>query len=215
MCLYRFPRLNQLKAVAPFFPAGDQVLRLEPHIYEMALFELLKTDSEAFLNTVRAWRPELYSVSAVVKALVEQLLVHPDEEDLQRALATLFTYQEKFDRAVALYLKLGHDDVFDLIRKHSLYEAIADKVLDLMELDHVEAVRLLMDKMAQLPPDSVVERLQFNDIQRFRYLHALHLHSYEESKKYHGQLVELYADFAPDQLMSFLRSSDHYPIQVS
>ena len=83
-----------------------------------------------------------------------------------------------------------------------------------MELDHEEAVRLFMDKMAQLPPESVVERLQFNDIQRFRYLHALHLHSYEESKKYHGQLVELYADFAPDQLMSFLRSSDHYPIQV-
>ena len=88
------------------------------------------------------------------------------------------------------------------------------QVLDLMELDHEEAVKLFLDKMAQLPPDSIVERLQFNDIQRFRYLHALHLHSYEESKKYHGQLVELYADFAPDQLMSFLRSSDHYPIQV-
>ena len=53
--------MKQLKAVAPYFPAGDdQGLRLEPHIYEMALFELLKTDSEAFLNTVRAWRPELY-----------------------------------------------------------------------------------------------------------------------------------------------------------
>ena len=50
-----------MKAVAPYFPAGDDHgLRLEPHIYEMALFELLKTDSEAFLNTVRAWRPELY-----------------------------------------------------------------------------------------------------------------------------------------------------------
>ena len=83
-----------------------------------------------------------------------------------------------------------------------------------MELDHAEAVRLFMDKMAQLPPDSIVERLQFNDLHRFRYLHALTLHSYEDSKKYHGQLVELYADFAPEKLMSFLQSSDHYPIQV-
>ena len=88
--------MKQLKAVAPFFPAGDQGLKLEPHLYEMALFELLKTDPEAFLETVRAWKPELYSVSAVVKALVEQLLIHPDEEDLQRALATLFTYQVVF-----------------------------------------------------------------------------------------------------------------------
>ena len=39
------------------------------------------------------WATLYCSVSAVVKALVEQLLVHPDEEDLQRALATLFTYQ--------------------------------------------------------------------------------------------------------------------------
>ena len=128
---------------------------------------------------------------------------------------TSFTRQEKFDRAVALYLKLGHEDVFDLIRKHSLYEAIEEKVLDLMELDHVEAVKLFMDKMVQLPPDSIVERLQFNDLHRFRYLHALNLHSYEDSKKYHGQLVELYADFAPEKLMSFLQSSDHYPIQAS
>ena len=55
----------------------------------------------------------------------------------------------KFDRAVALYVKLEHNDVFELIRKHSLYESVADKVLELMELDHEEAVKLFLDKMAQ------------------------------------------------------------------
>ena len=124
-------------------------------------------------------------------------------------------YQEKFDRAVALYIKLEHNDVFELIRRHSLYDSVADKVLELMELDHEEAVKLFLDKMAHMPPESVVERLQFHDLQRFRYLRALQLHSYEESKKYHGQLVELYANYGHEgELMSFLRTSDHYPIQV-
>jgi vacuolar protein sorting-associated protein 41 len=39
------------------------------------------------------------------------------------------------------------------------------------------------------------------------------INNYEASKKYHGLLVGLYADFSPDKLMSFLKSSDHYPIQ--
>jgi hypothetical protein len=60
-----------------------------------------------------------------------------------------------------------------------------------------------------------VERLQDFDKHLHAYLDALLLHNYEASKKYHGYLVGLYADYSPDKLMSFLKSSDHYPIQVS
>lgn len=35
----------------------------------------------------------------------------------------------------------------------------------------------------------------------------------EVSRKYHGQLIELHADFGRDKLLPFLRRSDHYPIQ--
>lgn len=35
----------------------------------------------------------------------------------------------------------------------------------------------------------------------------------EISRKYHGQLIELHADFARDKLLPFLKRSDHYPIQ--
>ncbi len=35
---------------------------------------------------------------------------------------------------------------------------------------------------------------------------------YEESKKFHGLLVTLYADFSRDKLLPFLRSSDHYAL---
>ncbi len=45
--------------------------------------------------------------------------VEPDNPMLQRALATLFSYQKKYDKAMAMYLKLGHKDVFQLIRRYS------------------------------------------------------------------------------------------------
>lgn len=37
--------------------------------------------------------------------------------------------------------------------------------------------------------------------------------NYEESKPYHGRLVELYAAFDKDKLLPFLKTSDFYPIQ--
>ena len=48
--------------------------------------------------------------------LFNQLLVMPDNQTLQRILATLFSHQRKYDKAMAMYLKLGHKDVFQLIR---------------------------------------------------------------------------------------------------
>jgi hypothetical protein len=30
--------------------------------------------------------------------------------------------------------------------------------------------------------------------------------------EFHGQMVSLYADYGPDKLLQFLKSSDHYPI---
>ena len=41
----------------------------------------------------------------------------------------------------------------------------------------------------------------------------MHKERREESKKYHNIMIPLYADFAPDRLMEFLRTSDNYSIQ--
>lgn len=44
--VFKFARLHQLRAVTPYLPRGE--CRLDPHIYEMVLFEFLKTDSGVF-----------------------------------------------------------------------------------------------------------------------------------------------------------------------
>ena len=59
----------------------------------MTLFEFLRTDSRGFLDLIQRWPNSLYSPSAIVKPLVEQLLLRPEDAELQRALAELFTYQ--------------------------------------------------------------------------------------------------------------------------
>jgi len=212
--LFKFAQVKKLKAVAPYLPSGD--VKLDPAIYEMVMFEFLKTDPEGFLHLVRSWSSDLYNISAIVNVVIEHLLVDPDNSTLLRALATLYTYQRKYDKAMAMYLKLKHPDVFQLIRQHSLFSAIHDKIIALIELDTKQALKLFLDHTQNLPPDLVVDRLSHNKKQLFLYLDALYTKDGRECpKKYHGKLVQLYADFAPRKLLPFLKSSDQYPIQVA
>ena len=46
--VYKFAHLKQLKVVAPYLPRGD--FHLSPIIYEMVLFEFLKTNPEGLLK---------------------------------------------------------------------------------------------------------------------------------------------------------------------
>ena len=60
----------------------------------MALFEFLKTDSEGFLKTVRKWNPQLYNVGAVIKALMEELLLKHGELKFAELLQTTYIDKE-------------------------------------------------------------------------------------------------------------------------
>jgi hypothetical protein len=95
--IIRFIRLNQVASIAPFLPLGrnkDQV-RLDGHVYEAVLAAFVKLEQrhdDVLLDLVREWPPELYDVNMIVGMLVEQLLVMPDNQTVQRTLATLFRY---------------------------------------------------------------------------------------------------------------------------
>lgn len=73
----------QLRCLARHFPPGPAGRPgdwlLDPRFYEMALLEFIKTDPEGLLEMVRAWNPDLYNQEAVVKALMEELLISPDQ----------------------------------------------------------------------------------------------------------------------------------------
>ena len=209
--IIKFAKLKQLKVIAPHIPSGE--LSLDAAIYEMILFDFLKTDVEGFLKYIRLWPSDLYNLSAVVNVVIEELLEQPDNQTLLRALATLYTYQRKYDKAMAMYLKLGHKDVFSLIKQHRLFKAVHDKILALMSLDQQSALQLFLEFQAELPPDLIVARLERSQSQLYLYLEALH--SRDKNclpAKYHGTLVRLYATFCPSKLLRFLKTSDQYPM---
>lgn len=242
--VYKFARIGQLRAVSSYLPRGEESVggmrdcQLDPHIYEMVLYEFLKMEPEGFLKLVKEWSPQLYNVPAVVNAVLEHLLVIGgmggiggivQEKNgelsgdgntqsgvtliLLQALAILYSHEGKYDRALAMYLKMKHRDVFQLIRKYSLYQSIPDMVIGLMELDKNQAIILFLE-VDRVPTEMIVDRLKPNPKYLYQYLDALECRDTKGSaRKYHGQLMKLYADFDRPKLLPFLSRSDHYPIQ--
>lgn len=210
--VFKFARCHQLRAISQYLPHGEN--SLDPHIYEMVLYEYLKMEPEGFLRMVKEWSPTLYNIPAVVNAVLEHLLVNDTEKILlMEALAILYSHEKKYDKSLAMYLKLQHKDVFELIHKHNLYCSIHDMIEGLMDLDTDQAINLFLEK-DHVSPDIVVSRLENNRKYLYLYLDALDKRDMKEaSRKYHGLLVNLYAEFSPEKLLPFLRCSDQYPIQ--
>jgi len=210
--VFRFAKLKQLKTISEYLPCGD--FKLDPAIYEMVLFDFLKTDVDGFLLLIRRWSSDLYNSVAVVNAVLEQLRLEPHNSPLLRSLATLFSYQRKYDKAMEVYLRLGHEDVFTLIRQHRLFKPIHDKIPALMDLNSEETLKLLLDFQGEIPTKVVVAALSDRRKQLFLYLDALYTKDRKDCPGvFHGHLVKLYADYAPVKLLAFLQTSDQYPIQ--
>lgn len=208
--ILKFAEVNQLRAVSPYVPKTPE-LALSSHVYELIFYEYLKVDPQGFLKLVQDWNPALYKTGVIVKEVLEHLLTTEVEKNVYlEALALLYCYQKKYDKALNAYLKLQHKDVFTLITKHNLYNIIHDKILDLMTLDCDKAISVLLDK-TKVPIEVVEMQLKNHDLFLFKYLDACN--KMEQNGRYHGKLVRLYAKYARGKLLPFLKCSDNYPIQ--
>ncbi|XP_012273995.1 vacuolar protein sorting-associated protein 41 homolog [Orussus abietinus] len=209
--VYKFARVHQLRSISSYLPRGDVIL--DPNVYEMVLFEYLNMDPEGFLHLVKEWSPKLYNVAAIVNGVIDHIIQNPHQTALLEALAILYSHEGKYDKALAMYLKLRHKDVFQLIQKHQLCSSIHDMIEGLMNLDAERAIRFFLEK-DRIPSDVVVEKLKNNHWYLYMYLDARDKTDTKDSKgKYHGLLVRLYADYSRDKLLPLLRRSDNYPIQ--
>uniref|UniRef100_A0A672GL90 Vacuolar protein sorting-associated protein 41 homolog n=1 Tax=Salarias fasciatus TaxID=181472 RepID=A0A672GL90_SALFA len=209
--VYRFKTIGQLKAISQYLPRGD--LRLRPAIYEMILHEFLKTDYEGFAMLIRQWPGELYNNLAIVQAVSDHLKRDPTNSTLLTTLAELYTYDQRYDKALEIYLKLRHKDVYQLIHKHNLFSSIEDKIVLLMDFDKEKAVDMLLDNEDKISVNRVVEELADRPELLHVYLHKLFKRDHHKGQKYHERQIGLYAEYDRPNLLPFLRDSTHCPLE--
>ncbi|XP_032875860.1 vacuolar protein sorting-associated protein 41 homolog isoform X1 [Amblyraja radiata] len=209
--VYRFKKIGQLKAISRYLPRGD--LRLRPAIYEMILYEFLESDYEGFASLIREWPGDIYNNMAVVRSVLDHLDGAPNNRTLLTTLAELYTYDQRYDKALEIYLKLRHKDVFQLIHKHNLFSSIKDKIVLLMEFDREQAVNMLLDNEDKISIDKVVEELKDQPELQHVYLHNLFKRDHHKGQRFHEQQISLYAEYDRPSLLPFLRDSTHCPLE--
>ncbi|KAH3717295.1 hypothetical protein DPMN_060078 [Dreissena polymorpha] len=210
---YEFMKKGELKPLAPFIPREDPILT--PAIYEMILNQFLQTDQLTFLQLVKEWPHAIYNVQTIIKAVLDKMDNDRSNKPLLQALAELHSYKKEFDKALAIYVRLKHKDVFLLINKYSLFENVSDKIVQLMEFDEENAVKMLMDNIDKIPIDKVVRQLEKSPKYLYVYLHKLSLVDNQYILPYAGNMVKLYAEFDPPKLLPFLKSSVPYPLDMA
>lgn len=213
--VFKFARLQRLRSISQYLPTSSSC-RLNPHIYEMVLYEYLKMEPENFLKILKEWSPSLYNVPAVINAVTEPLVRDTEHKlILLESLAILYTHSGQYEKALNVYLKLKHKDVFKLISTYNLYPNININlnIENLMDLDTTKTIALLRDNK-HISPDVIISHLQHNPYYLYLYLDALDTKDHKLiTRKYHTQMIKLYAKFASSKLLPLLRRSDSYSIQ--
>ncbi|XP_054847633.1 vacuolar protein sorting-associated protein 41 homolog isoform X2 [Eublepharis macularius] len=209
--VHRFKEIGQLKAISRYLPRHDSILK--PFIYEMVLHEFLESDYEGFATLIREWPGNLYNNTIIVQAVVDRLKKDPQNRTLLKTLAELYTYDQRYGKALEIYLTLRHKDVFQLIHKHNLFSSIRDKIVLLMEFDSEKAVDMLLDNEDKISINRVVEELTNRPELQHVYLHKLFKRDHHKGQKFHEKQISLYAEYDRPNLLPFLRDSTHCPLE--
>ncbi|KAK4049400.1 Vacuolar protein sorting-associated protein 41 [Microbotryomycetes sp. JL201] len=226
--VFLYAEREHLDAIVPFVPLRDpQLNRL---VYELILVHFLRHDEDKLLEMIRSWPHDIYEASAVIHAVRGQLDRRPKSTTLRQILADLYISNKQPGKALPYLLELRSPGVFNLVRQNALFTDIQDQVLPLVEFDQElqkqsqdskgnevperwTSIELLVDHIHAVPVARVVKQLERNRNYLFKYLDALFDRDPHLISDYSDLQVDLYAEFNPNKLMDFLRSSSLYSLE--
>ncbi|KAB7507228.1 Vacuolar protein sorting-associated protein 41-like protein [Armadillidium nasatum] len=209
----RFNNINQLKHLSCHIPTGPPGPLLSTAIYQTILLDLLKSDHKTFLKVIQKWNKNLYNINLMIHDVLGVLAKESSNMVLLQALAHLYSNINKHDKALAIYLKLKHKDIFGLIRRHSLYWCVANHIVDLMTLDTSTALEICSQHIKVIDPSKVVAVLSQHEWFLYKYLDMLYSDQREFSFPFHNKLVKLYAVYDKTKIMPLLHVSSYIDLE--
>ena len=222
----RFADANAMPLLAPLLPTAAP--QLAPEEYETALSALAVADAAALLGRLKAWAPTLYRVDAVQGAVARATAMraggggaadHLEQPLLMEAAAMLHTLSGQHDAALTLLLGLppGQMDVCAAIARHNLQPFLRGRIAALAAHGWPAVLALLLDATDTVRPADVVAQLgaAAQPERTLDYLHGLFEADAAAAAPFAEQQLRLYAAHRRDDLLPFLRQSDHYPLRAA
>lgn len=198
---WMFIRNKKFDEISPYIPAMELTPPLSPSIFEVVLGHYVLTDRKRFQELVDIWPSDLFEISSITSAILEQLSsgdVQKDSDDwrrLQECLAKLYLADGHYREALRCYVRLQDaETALSLVKDHHLVEAIGDDIpgfvllrigrqqiktssRDDLEEAASEPIKLLVDEasLGVVDPDEVVEQLNKPDLRIFLFFYFKHL----------------------------------------
>lgn len=218
----QFCDFGQLKYLIAHIPKGldgdnkPESFHLEKESYNLILNEFLKTDSVSFFRAIKEIPSQLYDLQLITDKVIRNLANDPKDLILNEALAELYTCVGNFEDAVNIYLDYNDKTrIFTLIRNNNLVSILRDRVDRLMQIDADETSKLLVENVDYIPMPDIVDRLEGYKSKRYlvSYLHRLIQRDPDSCIEYHDLMVRLYAQYQPNSLLNFLKTSTNYSLE--
>ncbi|VDO03843.1 unnamed protein product [Rodentolepis nana] len=231
--IYRFLHLGQVHVLVPFLPSNKGLIN--PSTYLVILIDLLNKSPRMFLQKLNDWPPSLglYPIDPLIAAVQEKtapfskqdiFAIAKQDQDVHalfRSLILLYENSDVPEKGLEFSIKLRDLGVFDLLRRHLLPQdqtngrfstVVRRQIIPLFQIDTPRATSLMIDCIHELPVEFVVQELESQPQILFKYLDALHMRNPRPALPYIHRLVKLYASYGREQLLPFLRSTHHYPL---
>ncbi|VUZ54161.1 unnamed protein product [Hymenolepis diminuta] len=231
--IYRFLHLGQLHVLVPFLSKNKELISRSTYV--VILIDLLNKSPKMFLQKVSDWPPGLglYPIDPLIAAVQEKIAPfsnqdifaivsqNQDVHALFRSLILLYGSSDEPEKGLEFSIKLKDMGVFDLLRRHLLPQdqtdgrfsaVVRQQIIPLCQIDTPQAISLMIDCMQELPVEFVVQELESQPKILFKYLDALHMRNPRAALPHTHRLVKLYASYAREQLLPFLRSTHQYPL---
>ncbi|VDK49048.1 unnamed protein product [Anisakis simplex] len=211
-----FERHNVVLQLAKYLPEKDP--QLEPECYQNVLVAALYNHPLLFYGLIKTWNPELYRVGAIIDMAMKRVMQNTPSRPLSsrdiaaiyRALAILHTHERKYDKALALYIRLSDKTVFQVIERYHLFDLVKNNISKLMEVDTDLAIRLVIENANSLPARTVLTQIAKYPKLQMAYLNQLFERN--EGNEFADLAVRLYAEHDAKKLLPFLRSKQCYDI---
>ncbi|CAJ0577283.1 unnamed protein product, partial [Mesorhabditis spiculigera] len=211
-----FEKAGRSLQLAEFLPI--QRPQLEPECYEEILHTALYHDLKLFRKLAQRWSPDLFRVGALTALTMQRIregsadgerpMSAEEEQDLYQALANLYVADRKYDQALRIYFSFKDKFIFNVIRKHQLFEQVKDQLTELMVIDKDQALSLLLNNEMSVSPKEVMDRIARDPKLQLAYLRKLF--ERDQGDEYADLMIQLLADLDRPGLLPFLRKNKAY-----
>lgn len=230
----RFLENGKVDYLAECIPTEPQ---LDLSIYDGILsYYLNRRKLQDFMNCIHKWPLAVFSHQKFEDDLEELIEKHDDfESNYRDAIIHLYLIQKLYMKAAPHMIERKDIRVLDILLSHNLASHFSKRILDLVLLPYdddmgklknlsVADARLIFEKPINLlvrnrhsfQISKVVEILSKPKeltIILFLYLNRLSVIDPDLTANYENSLIDLYAEYQKDQLLSFLKRKSNYDVE--